>query len=539
MKRMMTLAATSLIGLGGANAAWAAELYVSAASGNDANAGTQASPLRTVQAAINAAVTGDEIRVAAGTYRQNLRVEAKTLVLRGGYAADWTRNVAANVTTLQSPGDNAVINLLESDSTVDGFRITGGTGSTEEAPYGFHGGGIYCRNGSPTITANTIESNDVTRADSASDYNFGGGIYVIDGRNATITDNVVRGNSAGRGAGIAVVGQSALIRGNTVEENTAVGDHGGGMFIAVVDAVVTQNVIRGNEVGRELGYGWGGGLIFFGLGNRAELSFNTLYENYAAAYGAAEFIDEGASVTIHHELIYNNVSKDGCEAVSAIAVDGGADGGSRATISFCTVAGNVCPDSTRGNGLQVEGVSTVTVTNSIFWNNGGDDFAVTDDSTLEVSFTCSEEGFAGSGNINVDPRFVDAAAADFRLSSGSPCIDAGDPATASEGDGRVDMGRFGFGSVTGPVIVDDVDQNQTDDLPVDDSTERDDPNVPDDANQPHDPNGGPDELDPNVISELLSGSGLCPASAAMLFSLSLVGVRRSRTEARPCSKRRM
>lgn len=523
MKRMMTVTAMGMIGFVSGPSAWAAEWYVSASAGNDGNAGTQASPLRTVQAAIDAAAAGDEIRVGAGTYGENLRVETKALVLKGGYSASWERDVAANVTTLRSPGGNAVINMLESDSTVDGFRISGGTGTTEEQPYGFHGGGIYCRNCSPTITSNTIEDNDVTRSNEASDYNFGGGIYVVDAGSATITDNVVRGNTAGRGAGIAVVGQSALIRGNTIEDNTSVGDHGGGMFIAVVDAVVTQNVIRGNEVGRALTYGWGGGLIIVGKGNSAELSFNTLYDNFAAGYGAAEFIDEGASATIHHELIYGNVSKDGCEAVSAISVDGGEDGGSQATISFCTIAGNICRDSVRGNGIQVEGESTVIVTNCIFWDNGGDDFAVTGDSTLDVSYTCSEEAIEGEGNFSSDPLFASAATGDYRLSAGSPCIDAGDPASPfdfepSGGNGRADMGRFGNAAADEPIGGDDNHDSTGSD---DDSN---DPNNSDD--------GDGSDVDPNAISDVLSGSGMCPGAAAMLFSISLLGVRRSRPEAR-------
>ncbi|MCI0652638.1 MAG: right-handed parallel beta-helix repeat-containing protein, partial [Planctomycetes bacterium] len=54
---------------------------------------------------------------------------------------------------------------------------------------------------------------------------------------------------------------------------------------------------------------------------------------------------------------------------------------------------------------------------------------------------------AGTGNINEDPLFADAAAGDFSLTSDcltsefSPCIDAGDPASPADEDGSVaDMG---------------------------------------------------------------------------------------------------
>jgi hypothetical protein len=44
-----------------------------------------------------------------------------------------------------------------------------------------------------------------------------------------------------------------------------------------------------------------------------------------------------------------------------------------------------------------------------------------------VTYSCIEQlGFAGTnGNIGSNPQFLDAANWDFHLSSGSPCIDAG------------------------------------------------------------------------------------------------------------------
>lgn len=530
-----------------------AELYVDAGNATGVELGTQQSPYRTVQAAIDAAAAGDEIRVAAGTYVGNLRIQGKAIALLGGYSTSWVRDLSQNTTTLSGAGGNAVVNLIEADATVDGFRITGGTGSTEELPYGYHGGGIYSRDGSPTISNNVIENNDVRTGEPPFDYFFGGGVHVTNAASATIVNNVVRGNYAGRGAGVSVVdSQAALIQGNTIENNVAVGDHGGGLFVAVTNARVTQNVVRGNEVGRELGYGWGGGLLVVGQGNSAELSFNTLYGNFAAAYGAAEFIDEGASADIHHELIYRNVSKDGCEAVSAIAVDGGEGVGSQATIRHCTVVNNVCQNSFRGNGLQVEGHSVVTVSNSIFWNNGGDDFAVFDTSSLSVSYTCSQEMTAGTGNISEDPTFVDEAGNDYRLAAGSPCIDAADPASPFENEpapngGRADMGRYGNASFTpsqqsppsgdsgdGSDDGDDVDADSDDDGTggddLDDGHSGDDGDLDDGGTD--DESTSDAEADPSAApDEFLPGALACPAASAMLLSISLIGTRR-----RPCRR---
>jgi hypothetical protein len=49
-----------------------------------------------------------------------------------------------------------------------------------------------------------------------------------------------------------------------------------------------------------------------------------------------------------------------------------------------------------------------------------------------------------NGNISLDPLLAGAASGDYRLTSGSPCIDTGDPAATPDPDGsRADMGaRF-------------------------------------------------------------------------------------------------
>jgi hypothetical protein len=46
-----------------------------------------------------------------------------------------------------------------------------------------------------------------------------------------------------------------------------------------------------------------------------------------------------------------------------------------------------------------------------------------------VSYSNVQGGHAGAGNIDADPVFADA---DYRLGSGSPCIDAGDNTAVTE-----------------------------------------------------------------------------------------------------------
>ena len=321
------------------------------------------------------------------------------------------------------------------------------------------------------------------------------------------------------------------------------------MFIAVLKAKVTQNILRGNEVGRSLGYGWGGGLIVVGKGNSAELSFNSVYANFAAAYGSGEFIDEGAKADIHHELIYRNVSKAGCEAVSAISVDGGEGVGSQATISHCTVVDNVCENATRGNGLQVESLSTVSVTNSVFWNNGGDDFATDGTSKLNVTYTCSQEVVPGTGNLSSDPLFVNEAVNDYHLAAGSPCINAGDPASPFDNEtlpngGRADMGRYGNATDTPAANGPNVDPTDTpsgggsmDDAPPDGGNPV--------ANGGGDGDGtvGPANEDSLAASGEKDaggpalGAAVCPTASAMLLAIAFIGARLAPRRATACAGR--
>ena len=96
------------------------------------------------------------------------------------------------------------------------------------------------------------------------------------------------------------------------------------------------------------------------------------------------------------------------------------------------------------------------ITNSVLW--GGDavqsDFAATN---FTIDYSDLSEVWPGTGNLNSDPFFVNAAAHNFRLLAGSPCINTGDPVSPTDPDGtRADMGYFQaaasglFASLTAP-----------------------------------------------------------------------------------------
>lgn len=65
-----------------------------------------------------------------------------------------------------------------------------------------------------------------------------------------------------------------------------------------------------------------------------------------------------------------------------------------------------------------------TGTNLIVWGNTAN-VVVSNTSSLDLSFSDVQGGFAGTGNISVDPLFIDAATRDYRLAPASPARGSG------------------------------------------------------------------------------------------------------------------
>ena len=458
----------------------AAELCVDNDNTTGIEDGSSTYPYNTIQEAIDAAPDSGEstIRVAGGLYAENINVDTKTVHLLGGFQGGSSADYAAGtggvfdsqdpvtyVTRIRGTGTSAVVVLLDSgSSTVDGFSITGGTGYTDS--YRYMGGGVYVDSGSPTLSRNSIDGNDARHEGFAS---RGGGIAAEDS-GVHIIGNTVSNNIAGLGGGIAVNGGDAVIEGNTIQNNTATEDHGGGLLVSGNSLTITGNHVLENEVGQSVGYGWGGGMAVVGEETSAVLSYNHLSGNYAPSAGGGVLVDDGANVTLDHELIASNQ----CDrrGGAGVWVDGAWDEiGSTCTISHCTIADNRCVSGCDigGSGLLVESHSVVSVGDSIFWGNGGDDLHVDETSQLTVTYTNAEEIFAGTGNLSSNPFFANAANADYHPKSRtgrwdptagggaggwiadvmhSPCIDTGDPLSGYANEplpngGRINMGVYG------------------------------------------------------------------------------------------------
>ncbi len=134
--------------------------------GDDNNPGSAASPLRTIQKAINVAVDGDIIHVDAGTYREDLIVN-KALDIRGpNYLISPNGGVRVGEAIIQ-PATSAIATLeiahvAASDVSIRGFIIDGDNPTLTSGFTGTNGADIDAAEG-VTIYENNISNLNVSK----------------------------------------------------------------------------------------------------------------------------------------------------------------------------------------------------------------------------------------------------------------------------------------------------------------------------------------------------------------------------------------
>jgi predicted outer membrane repeat protein len=349
---------------------------------------------------LNQAADGDEVWVAAGTYkpdffdtRRHLTFKLKDGVgVYGGFAATETdreqRDPAANLSLLSGDLDDSS-SLNDSDAyhvvdgsgvdgytVLDGFTISGGNANGDATADYDHGGGLYILDGSPVLTDLIFSGNFGAG---------GGGLYAEGNGTPTITDVLFTGNDAQFGGGIYnAAGSLPTLANLTFSGNSAT--YGGGLYIDRSNPTLTNAAIWNNSVSTA-----GGGL----------------------------FVNEGSPTLIN-----------------------------------VTVSGNSATNY--GGGIYNQR-SSPTVVNSIVWGNSASTFpAMYNDveSTPTISYSDIQDsggsgtgwdtglGTDGGGNLDDDPRLVDATNGDLRLTYHSPAIDAGNSLSVTTSTDLADNPRM-------------------------------------------------------------------------------------------------
>ncbi|NIO71782.1 MAG: DUF11 domain-containing protein, partial [Anaerolineae bacterium] len=371
--------------LGGALPAYADPdiLYV-ATDGDDANdCSTIPNRCRTVQRAVDLAVTGDEIWGAGGVYTDAdtsslgyVVALNKTVILRGGWDASFTtQDFDSNPTTLDAQGQGRVLFITGDISpTVEGLRITGGDAAGLGGdPWGDDaGGGVYVVTATAAISNNQVFSNTA---------DYGGGLYLYES-DATLSENTITSNTASfRGGGLYLYESDATLSENTVTSNTA--DYGGGLYLNGSAATLSGNTVASNTASFQ---GRGGGLYL--EDSDATLGGNTISDNTASFRGGGLYLKDSADATLSENTVISNTADSG--------------GGLYLEDSDATLSGNTISDNTAssGGGLYLDAGAATLSGNTVTSNtadSGGGLYLDASAATLSSNTVTSNTADSGGG----------------------------------------------------------------------------------------------------------------------------------------------
>lgn len=219
----------------------------------------------------------------------------------------------------------------------------------------------------------------------------------------------------------------SVIQGFTIQDGTGTvwGDEhgageyreGGGILCAFSGPTIRDNYIVNNVVDNVAGVvSTGGGGIRAGDGTPRILA-NRFSGNYAG-YGGAVVLNFPDRAIMRGNILAGNSSR-GAFGGGALWVNG--------IDALSLVENNVLYNNSDllGGGGIASYIGSPTMRNNILWNDDPPEINWRV-GTADITYSDIAGGYAGTGNKNANPLFVNTQ--DFYLQNISPCIDAGDPA---------------------------------------------------------------------------------------------------------------
>lgn len=361
------------------------EVFVTTLSGELGSSATTAD-----NAALIASITTGDVLLDGLTIADGFGPDASGLFIGGGTFAIRGVRFVNNASAIAATGGRG-----------GAVRQVFGFGSFEDCHFSGCsarvGGAVAYSGGSATFIDCTFTSNTATPHPSGG----GGSGGALEGSAPTTSLVGCRfeSNTAHIGGAVALLGGNdadVVIECCDFESNTSTSpvNAGGAISSAVAKLLVRRCRFVGNSSADS---GGALGANFSSL--RTRIVDSLFVANDAAKGGGAIVATDG------------NISMRGCTLVDNVAPDGGALrlGSTRSSIIGCIIRG---PDP------------------QLAYSSNRPPF---------VAFSNLAGGFPGSHNSSEDPKFVDAAGGDFRLSPDSPCIDRGPYGPAALALGTLDL----------------------------------------------------------------------------------------------------
>lgn len=373
----------------------------------------------TIKAAITAALSGDEIIVADGTYsgvnNRGLDFAGKNLHLHsaGGSGACIIDCELADRAFIFQSGEveTAIVEgiTIRNGKPVSGnggaILVNGIAGATRPTVRAC----IFNNNSAPNGGAIAINGNsdpdvfDCTfvacKAIVGGGNGFGGAIS-LNGVSAagSISECIFDSNTSGGGSGIHAQGSSTLtVDRCTFVKNSSTGAGGGMTLGGGAISSVANCAFYGNTAGAA----GGGGIVCAGSASGSTI-FNCLFSGNTAlsfGLGGAVYVTAGTTKLLN-----------------------------------CTMAGNIVGAINLGGALAKLNGATCIVHNCILWANTGQQIQSPGAPTIVVEYSNVQGGFGGIGNSPADPLLVDHDGADnvvgtvdddLHVFGFSPAIDSG------------------------------------------------------------------------------------------------------------------
>lgn len=396
-------------------------VYVSAANGDDNNLGTIGKPKLTIQAAIDLASSYSpplRVNVTEGYYSAKNDLGPPVITMHegvsvyGGYSSDFsnrsTLDYRSVIKDLSAEGGSSVLpnccvvsaGSITERTSIEGFAIVGGGGAFAAAVCNLMGSQI------------TIRDNFVYVANSTPDNGYG--IFNM-ASSPVIVNNAILGGSGYVNFGIVNVGASPLIDSNII--TPASGYYSRGIYNYDLSSPTIQNNVIVADNGSS-SYG------VINVSSHAKVRNNTIVGGSGIeSFGI--YMNNNSTMEIENNIILT----DGCIGYGCI--------------SYCIYEDDLLSNasSLRNNNLfnceVLYGNNNVTKSSSCLNCGMRDVENLT--SIEDVNFfekTTQNSNYPSSGNVSLDPRFVDLSGGDFSLQASTP---------EEIRSGGIDGGMFGFG----------------------------------------------------------------------------------------------